>query len=66
MKFYNNFTQHYKGKSSNYGVLPILFPAFLHLCKISYNIEYSRSSPAGTVTHDDILDITEALAEDGR
>ncbi|XP_023343065.1 rho GTPase-activating protein 190 isoform X14 [Eurytemora carolleeae] len=25
-----------------------------------------RSSPAGTVTHDDILDITEALAEDGR
>ena len=25
-----------------------------------------RSSPAGTVTHDDILDITEAIAEDGR
>ena len=27
---------------------------------------YFRSSPAGTVTHDDILDITETLAEDGR
>ena len=27
---------------------------------------FFRSSPAGTVTHDDILDITETLAEDGR
>ena len=25
-----------------------------------------RSSPAGTVTQDDILDITDSLAEDGR
>ena len=34
--------------------------------KIISILKFVRSSPAGTVTHDDILDITEAIAEDGR